>query len=136
MSQDERAAQSPSVEKLLPILMRALELGTCENNILTQLFAELESTPEALLPAQTPKLTWAAFLLSKCGAGEFAKRLLFTCLAWHLKNTEDQDAILSITKNLQYIFDKDGVSRSGEEIRQAAKEGCFDRPAVLARIRF
>jgi hypothetical protein len=88
-----------------------------------QSFFELDSRPETLLPQAMPKLAQTAFLLWKCGQGEFAKQILFTCLAWYLKNFQDQEEISAITKNIQYIFDKDGRSLAAEEIRQVAKVG-------------
>ena len=125
----KRDAQASSVRERLPLLNRGLEIGMWDDSILTQLFAELDSAPEALLPADMPELANTAFLLWKCGRGEFAKRLLFTCLAWYLKNSKDHDAISTITKNLQYIFAKEGLSRSVEDIRQAAAGGHFGHAA-------
>jgi hypothetical protein len=112
--------QSSSARISIPLLNMELELGMCDEAILTRLFADLESTPEALLPATMDQLRHTAFLLWKCGWGEFAKRLLFTCLAWYLKNSKDQDMISTITGDIQFVFEKYGVSQSREQIHQAA----------------
>lgn len=95
----------------------------CDNSVLAQLLQELQSKPEGLLPATIPELANTAFLLWKCDRGEFSKRLLFTCLAWYLKNSGKE--ISTITQNLQYIFTKEGRSRSIEDIHEAAIVGRF-----------
>jgi hypothetical protein len=126
---EKGGAQSPPVRERLGCFNGGLEIGMLDNSVLTQLFAELESAPEALLPADMPALANTAFLLWKFGWGEFAKRLLYTCLAWYLKNSKDHDAISTITKNLQHIFAKEGISRSVEDIHHAAAGGHFGHAA-------
>jgi hypothetical protein len=117
--------QLSSVRDLLQLLNNGLEIGMCDNAILTRVFSDLDSMPETLLPDAMPKLTHTAFLLWKCGRGEFAKRLLFTCLAWYRKNSKDHEEISAITENLQYLFNKEGRSLSGEDIQRAAEGGQF-----------
>jgi hypothetical protein len=120
MSSNGHDAQPPPVVNFLPILISELELGIWDNAILIRLMSELDSTPETLLPAAMPKLTQTAFLLWKCGQDKSAKRILFTCLAWYLKVSNDREEISAITKNLQYIFEKEGRSLSEAEIQKLA----------------
>ena len=120
---------SSSVRERLPLLNRGLETGICDNAILKKVFSELDSTPETLLPDAMRMLAQTGFLLFKSQRGEFAKRLLFTCLAWYLKNSKDQAEISSLTENLQYVFDKEGNPLSVEDIRSAAEAGRFGHAA-------
>ena len=53
----KRNAKSSSVGERMPLLNIALEIGMCDDAIVDQLFSELDSTPESLLPAAMPKLT-------------------------------------------------------------------------------
>jgi hypothetical protein len=122
----KRNAKSSSVSERIPLLNSALETGMCDDAIVDQLFSELDSTPESLLPAAMPKLTHTAFLLWKSGRGASAKRLLFTCLAWYLRGSNDKEEIASLTENLKYIFDKEGRSVSDKDIHAMSKDGRFD----------
>jgi hypothetical protein len=121
--------KSSAIRESLPLLNRGLEIGSCDNAALGKVFSELDSAPETLLPDAMRILAHTGFLLFKSGRGEFAKRLLFTCLAWYLKNSKDQEEISSITKSLQYVFDKEGNPWSVEDIHNAAEAGRFGHAA-------
>jgi hypothetical protein len=114
-----------SVREQLPFLNSQLEAGMWDNAVLVKLFAELDTTPETLLPAAMDELALASFLLWKCNRGEFAKRILFTSLAWYLKNSAGHEDISTITQNLQHIFEKEGNSVSAEHIQQTASGDHF-----------
>ncbi len=122
-------AQSLSVRELLPSLNRQLEAGVCDNAVLARLIAELDGAPEALLPAAMGQLTKTSFLLWKCDRAEFAKRILYTCLAWYLKKSKDDEDISAIVQNLQYIFQKEGNPVSVELLKQTASGGHFGHAA-------
>jgi hypothetical protein len=100
-----------------------------DNSVLAQLFVELESRPEALLPAAMPELTNTAFLLWKCDRGEFAKRLLFTCLPWYLRHSPETSDARTIAENLQYMFAKENNPRTIGQIEQQARDGRFGHAA-------
>src|SRR5580658_3769801 len=106
--QPQQPPQPQSVLGLLDLLNHQLELGMLDKNILRQVFDELESTPEKLLPGNIGTLSWTSFLLWKDNWPAFGKRILFMCLAWYLKNTEDEEAIRTITENIQRIYEKEG----------------------------
>lgn len=118
-----------SVRERLALFNNGLEVGLCDNSVLTQLFAELEAAPSQLLPNDMPVLGHTAFLLWKSGKGDFSKRLLFTCLAWYLKNSKDPDEISTITGNIQHILTKEGIEASVEQIQGAAERGAFGHAA-------
>lgn len=122
-SSDARSAgaQPSSVRGLLPMLNNGLEIGMCDNAILTKVFSELSSTPETLLPDALGPLCHTSFLLWKCGRSEDSKRLLLTCLAWYLKDAKDQEAISTLTENIEYVFNKEGRELSVEDIHRLAK---------------
>jgi hypothetical protein len=120
MSPNESNAPS-SVRALLPLLNSGLELGMCDEAILNRVFLELSATPEILIPAAAAQLGHTAFLLWKSGRGESAKRLMFACLAWYLKNPDERESIDWATGNLQYMLEKEGQPQSAEAIHQAAR---------------
>jgi hypothetical protein len=121
----------------LALLSRSLEFGMCDDYLLAQLFDQLDIDPKALLPQQLRLLSQTAFFLWKSGRGDFAKRVLFTCLAWYLPflpETSDarsaaQDA-RSIAENLQYMFAKEDSQVTIEQIVERARGGKFPRPSV------
>jgi hypothetical protein len=130
-NQGATPAQNPQrpkpqlVRELIPQLNHGLELGMYDNNILQKVFAELDSSPETLLPDAADALQVTAFLLWKCGRSAFARRLLFTCLAWYLKNSKDQVMIELITGNLKHIYEKEGHPATVEQIHDAAIDERF-----------
>lgn len=123
---------SASVGSRIPLLIGNLEMGMCDDAIVKQIFAELESAPEQLLPALMPRLAQTGFLRWKTGRGEAAKRLLLTCLGWYLNNCKGaSDDISSLTKNIQYVFEKTGRTLSEKETHELAKSGQPVRTATL-----
>jgi hypothetical protein len=111
---------SPLIERI-SLLNSTLELGFCDDSILSEIFSKLKSTPNTILPAAMPKLGHTAFLLWKGGWGDAAKRLLFTCLAWALGNSSDPEEISWLIGNIRYVYEKDGRPISDEDIREVAK---------------
>jgi hypothetical protein len=89
--------------------------------ILNQIFSELRSTPEILLPEAMPILTHTAFLLWKIGRSASAKQLLFACLAWFLQRPDAAEDIALLTGDIKYVFDKEGRALSDSEIHTMAK---------------
>jgi hypothetical protein len=103
-------------------LNSGLWMEACDNAILKDILNTLYSNPEALLPAAMPKLNQTAFLLWKSGRTEYAKKLLFICLAWYQSESGDQAEIDNITGNLKHMFEKDGQSFSAEEIHDICRQ--------------
>jgi hypothetical protein len=109
----------------LALLSRSLEFGMCDHRLLAQLFEQLDVNPEALLPQELPLLSQTAFFLWKSGGGDFAKSLLFTCLAWCLRHSRDPSDARSTAENLQYMFAKEDHRITAEQIEQQARDSQF-----------
>ncbi len=91
----------------LALLSRSLEFGEmCDSRLLAKLFEQLDINPEALLPQELPLLSETAFFLWKSGGSDFAKRLLFTCLAWYFRHSPETSDAQTIAENLQHMFAK------------------------------
>jgi len=102
-----------------------LEFGMCDDRLLVQLFEQVDVNPEALLPQQLPLLGETAFFLWKFGHSGYAKRLLFTCLAWYLQQSPETSDARTIAANLQHMFAKEDHPLTIEQIEQQAREGLF-----------
>lgn len=111
----------------LALLSRSLEFGLCDNRLLAELFEQLDVNPEALLPQELPLLSQTAFFLWKAGGGDFAKSLLFTCLAWYVRHSPAE--VRAIAENLQYMFAKEDHRPTIEQIEQRAKDRRFVQAA-------
>jgi hypothetical protein len=107
------------------VLSRSVESGLVDNNLLRSFYNTLETSPEDLLPHAIAEVYWTAFLLYKADLRESAKRVAFTVLAWLLRNSDDANLIQSGTRNVQYLFKKEGREISSEEIQRIATEGKF-----------
>jgi hypothetical protein len=113
----------------LTLLNRGLEFGMCNNQLLNQLFEQLERNTEALLPQKLSLLNQTAFFLWKSGRGEYAKRLLFTCLAWYLRHLPETSDAGTITENIRQIFAKGNSAVTVEQIDERARSGRFGHTA-------
>jgi hypothetical protein len=121
-------SQKITVEQLA-LLSWPLEVGICNNHLLALLFEQLDVNPEALLPQELPLLTQTAFFLWKSGRGDFAKRLLFTCLAWYLNHSNETVDAQSIAEDIHYILAKEDRAVTLEQIEQQARAGRFGHAA-------
>jgi hypothetical protein len=107
------------------VLSRSVESGLVDNQLLRSFVSTLETSPEDLLPHAIAEVYWTALLLYKADLMESAKRVSFTVLAWLLRNSDDANLIQSGTRNVQYLFKKEGREISPEEVRRIATEGKF-----------
>lgn len=107
------------------LLSRSVEVGLVDNQLLTSFVNTLETSPEDLLPHALAEVYWTAFLLYKADLMESAKRVAFIVLAWLLRNSDDANLIHSGTRNVQYLFGKEGRQISPEEVQQIATEGKY-----------
>lgn len=107
------------------ILKRSLEIGLVDNKLLGSFIYTLETTPRDLLPQAIGDVNWTAFLLYKADLMESAKRVAFIVLTWMLRNSDDANLIQSCTRNVQYLFEKEGRQISLEEIQRIASEGKY-----------
>ena len=113
----------------LALLSRSLEIGMCDDRLLAQLFEQLDVDADELLPQQLPLLNETAFFLWKSGRSDFAKRLLFTCLAWFLRHSPGTSDAQTIAVNLQYMLAKEDRALTIEQIEQQARSGRFGHAA-------
>lgn len=107
------------------LLKQSLEIGLVDNKLLRSFYNTLETSPIDLLPHAISEVSWTAFLLYKADLMESAKRVAFIVLAWLLRNSDDANLIQSCTKNVQYLFEKEGRQISPEEIQRIATEGKY-----------
>ncbi len=115
------ASAASSVRPRIPLRNNALELGMSDEAVLSQIFSELRSAPETLLPEAMPILTHTAFLLWKIGRSAPAKQLLFVCLAWFLQRPDAVEDIALLTEDIKYVFAKEGRALSDSEVHAMAK---------------
>ena len=113
----------------LALLSQSLEFGMWDNRLLAALFEQLDVNPEVLLPQELPLLSQTAFFLWKADRGPFAKRLLFTCLAWYLRHSPEAPDARTIAENLQYMSAKDDSPLTIEQIEEHARSGRFGHAA-------
>jgi hypothetical protein len=116
------------------VLSRSVESGLVDNQLLRSFVRTLETSPEDLLPHAIAEVYWTAFLLYKADLKESAKRVAFTVLAWLLRNSDDANLIQSGTRNVQYLFKKEGRQISPEEVQRIATEGKFGHAESNASI--
>jgi hypothetical protein len=116
---------TPPIAGLLPTFNNGLELGLIDEAVLSQLFEELETQPEQLLPQQSGTLGWTAFLLNKMNQPRESLRLLSLSLRWCLQSPAGQAEIPPHIENIQYVLKKQGQPRSADEIRSAVMSGNY-----------
>jgi hypothetical protein len=116
------------------LLNQSLEVGLVDNKLLRSFLYTLETSPKDLLPHAISEVSWTAFLLYKADLMDSAKRVAFMVLAWLLRNSDDAHLIQSCTKNVQYLFEKEGRQISPEEIQRIATEGKFGHAESNATI--
>ena len=111
------------VDDVLPALNRSLEFGLIDSAMLQTVLDALTEAPQTLLPEALGQLMSTAFLIWKCERTGIALRILFSCLSWCLLNGKDDAEVATITKNISYMFAKDGHTVADEDIRLFAREG-------------
>lgn len=107
------------------LLNRSLEVGLVDTKLLRSFLYTLETSPKDLLPHAIGEVSWTAFLLYKADLMDSAKRVAFIVLAWMLRNSDDANLVQSCTKNVRYLFEKEGRQISPEEIQRIATEGKY-----------
>lgn len=99
------------------LVNRGLEIGLCNDKTLDEIYADLDSDHQSLLPELGPALAETAFLLWKSRRAEFAKRLLFSSLHWSLNSpSADPRDTEALIQNIEHIYTSEGRALSRDDI--------------------
>jgi len=101
-------------------LIRMLEMGMWDNNLIQSLLDTLDSEPEVFLPNAIGFVNYAAFLLMKVGRHPFGRRMLLASLAWCIESEYESEYGAALVQNIKEISLSEGMELEEEEIRKLA----------------